>query len=163
MRVLFGATLTSVKVLTPSSITQNSLLSAFMVKKKKKKKGSYVFNSALKHLTKPHSDIQGHHIYWVIYCTRSNTSRWVLSTIQCVFRGAEGKKQQPISSRSAHSVIIWRYTENTINGDTLLNGLNDVVNGNHAALQHIVHQWYQLWMMQWANYVNKRWWAMSGH
>lgn len=37
MRVLFGATLTSVKVLTPSSITQNSPLSAFMVKKKKKK------------------------------------------------------------------------------------------------------------------------------
>lgn len=103
MRVLFGATLTSVKVLTPSSITQNSPLSAFMVKKKKEK-GSYVFNSAPKHLTKPHPDIQGHHIYWVIYCTRSYTSRWVLFYYTlCVFRRADGKKQQPISSRSALS------------------------------------------------------------
>ena len=52
---------------------------------KKKKKGFYIFNSALKHLTKPHPDIQGHHIYWVIYCTQSNVSHWVLSTVRYVF------------------------------------------------------------------------------
>lgn len=163
MRVLFGATLTSVKVLTPSSITQNSPLSAFMVKKKKKKDpmSLILHRSTWQSLILIFKDTTFIGLFTAHALTRP---AGFFSTIHYVFsEEPRAKNNSPFPHDLLFRGIVWRYTENTINGDTSLNGLNDVVNGNHAALQHIVHQWYQLWMMQWANYVNKRWWAMSGH